>query len=89
MLECIFANPDTYVTCDGEESIIPCDVQWDIISNSGLVTDRPLHVSSNTKNNPIFIPHGTFTSYISIDDVYQQTLAFGLSLVNCIYGNLE
>lgn len=97
MLDCIFANPDTYLACDYTEEITDlCGNLWQFKDSSftryedqdspdGL---RALHPSSNLAGiNPIFIPKNTFTSYISQQQVYDQTRAFGLSLLYCTYGN--
>ena len=92
MLECVFSNPETIVTCNGEENTVLCNQdQWSFVSTGGLLVDpdRPYYAGSNTVDNPIVIPPDTFTSYISKQDVFDQTYAFGMSLVQCQYGNLE
>ena len=87
MLECVFSNPETIVTCDGTEDAELCGDSWEFVANTGISTSRPFHESSNTTANPIVIPADTFTSYESKLDVYNQTYAFGMSLVQCLYGN--
>ena len=90
MLTCLFSNPVTYVSCDGEESLILCDTKWNISQKLDLTyPDRQLADGSSTKNNPIVIPADMFTSELSLDDVLDQTYTFGTSILSCLYGNIE
>lgn len=89
MLECVFSNPDTTVICVGTEVKDLCANEWNFTAdNFKQYGDRKLHAMSNTASNPIVIPADTFTSYISKQDVLDQTYLFGQSLVQCAYGNL-
>lgn len=81
MLECVFSNPDTEVICYGNEYITLCSDYWLITGGTDPNPGRKLNEISNTADNPISIPADTFTSYISKQDVFEQTKKFGLSLL--------
>lgn len=91
MLNCLFANPETKAACNYPEEILElCSDQWQFRSPGFILApDRPLHSSSHTIDKPVIIPEGTFTSYTSMQDVFDQTYTFAISLLICLYGNLE
>lgn len=90
MLYCIYANPVTHVSCDGQFENELCSPLWRFgQAEDRMYPGRSVIDGAPTILNPIIIPYGMFTSPVSMQDVYTRTEAYAVTALVCWYGNNE
>lgn len=98
MLNCVYTNPLTLVTCDTDggfkNTLCPLPDQeeehkWIFSQNLGeMYPGRQLIAGSPTFNNPIVIPKGMFFSTIGMQEIYDKVKLYAQAFLICLYGNL-